>query len=419
MSWKDRVRKEIKFTSPNGNQFTALWQKNRMPKEKKLGIFNYPKLNGSIVQDLGIKGTRYPLTFYFTGLDHDLETDKFEKAFDETGTWIVIHPIKGNLDLQPVSINPDYNPVDNGTYSLIQTEWIEPIIEESLKSISELGSIVKRKQIDLNIQAIAQFKGTQASAAEKISIVQNIRKAVIAFQNSMKSIYDKVSAVSAKVVEVRNQIESTITQAVINVAALAGQIQQLVSLPGLIVTDIKSKLELYAEMATDIIDGLSPSGTNKADNNTALVQEIFLSAISASMADNVTIAEYDTREQIIDTIEDITSLSNNITDGLDDIMADFSSNDFDLQYYSQSESFSAAMILLANMIAYLLRVSFDLKTVKTIRLDQDKSPIRIVIEEYGELGENDKLLDFFIASNNLKANEILIIPGGKEIVIYV
>ena len=148
MSWKDRVRPEIKFTSPDGNIFTALWRKNRQPVEKKLGIFNYPKLNGSIVQDLGINGNRYPLTFYFTGLDHDRTTELFVKAFEESGTWQVVHPIRGNLILQPVSINPDYNPVENGTYSLIDTEWIEPIIDEIIKSTSELASKVKRKQID-------------------------------------------------------------------------------------------------------------------------------------------------------------------------------------------------------------------------------------------------------------------------------
>ena len=418
MSWQDRVRPEIKFTSPEGNEFTALWQKNRKPIEKKIGIFNYPKLNGSIVQDLGINGTSYPLTIYFTGLDHDRQAAKFEKAFAESGTWQVTHPIDGDLILQPVSINPDQNPTDNGTYTLFQTEWIEPIVEDAIKSISELSAKVKRLQIDLNIQAADQFGATQASAAEKISVIQNVRKSIVAFQNSMKNIYNKVSAVAAKISAIRNQIESTITQTVINVAALAGQIKELVTLPGLIITDIKSKIESYKQMASDIFN-LSPDGTNSSDNNTVLVQEIFLSSILSSMADNVTLADYETREQIIDTIEDITDLANTITDGLDDVMESFSSNDFDLQYYSQSDSFSAASILLANMIAYLLRVSFDLKVVKTIRLEHDKTPIRIVLEQYGELGENDILLDFFIAANKLKGNDILIIPGGREVIIYV
>jgi len=418
MSYADRVRKDIQFTSPEGNVFKALWQKNRKPKEKNLGIFNYPKLNGSEVQDLGTTGTRYPITFYFVGINHDKETQRFEKAFLEFGTWEVIHPVDGNLILQPVSINPDINPVENGTYSLIQSEWIEPIKKDTIKSTAELGAKVKRKKIDLNIQSANQFNLTLLSAAEKISAIQSIRKSIVAFQNAMKNIYNKVSAVAAKITAIRNQIESTITAAVMNIAALAGQIQSLVELPGLIQMDIKSKIKAYKEMATGILN-LSPDGTDKSSKNIVLVQEIFLSSVSASMADTITTAEYSTRSQVIEVIEDILELYNNIAEGLDAVMNSFSSNDFDLQYYSQSESFSSAMILLANMIAYLLRVSFDLKVEKTIRLDIDKSPIRIVIEQYGELGENDILLDMFISANKLKGNDIFIIPSGREVVVYV
>ncbi|HUX59713.1 MAG TPA: DNA circularization N-terminal domain-containing protein [Ignavibacteriaceae bacterium] len=418
MSYADRVRKDIQFTSPEGNVFKALWQKNRKPKEKNLGIFNYPKLNGSEVQDLGTTGTRYPITFYFVGINHDKETQRFEKAFLEFGTWEVIHPVDGNLILQPVSINPDINPVENGTYSLIQSEWIEPIKKDTIKSTAELGAKVKRKKIDLNIQSANQFNLTLLSAAEKISAIQSIRKSIVAFQNAMKNIYNKVSAVAAKITAIRNQIESTITAAVMNIAALAGQIQSLVELPGLIQMDIKSKIKAYKEMATGILN-LSPDGTDKSSKNIVLVQEIFLSSVSASMADTITTAEYSTRSQVIEVIEDILELYNNIAEGLDSIMNSFANNDFDLQYYSQSESFSSAMILLANMIAYLLRVSFDLKVEKTIRLDQDKSPIRIVIEQYGTLGENDILLDMFISANKLKGNDIFIIPSGREVVVYV
>jgi len=418
MSYADRVRKDIQFTSPEGNVFKALWQKNRKPKEKNLGIFNYPKLNGSEVQDLGTTGTRYPITFYFVGINHDKETQRFEKAFLEYGTWEVIHPVDGNLILQPVSINPDINPVENGTYSQIQSEWIEPIKKDTIKSTAELGAKVKRKKIDLNIQSANQFNLTLLSAAEKISAIQSIRKSIVAFQNAMKNIYNKVSAVAAKITAIRNQIESTITAAVMNIAALAGQIQSLVELPGLIQMDIKSKIKAYKEMATGILN-LSPDGTDKSSKNIVLVQEIFLSSVSASMADTITTAEYSTRSQVIEVIEDILELYNNIAEGLDSIMNSFANNDFDLQYYSQSESFSSAMILLANMIAYLLRVSFDLKVEKTIRLDQDKSPIRIVIEQYGTLGENDILLDMFISANKLKGNDIFIIPSGREVVVYV
>jgi hypothetical protein len=43
----------------------------------------------------------------------------------------------------------------------------------------------------------------------------------------------------------------------------------------------------------------------------------------------------------------------------------------------------------------------------------------VAIEEYGELGEDDSNLDLFIDSNRLEGDEYLIMPKGRELVVYV
>lgn len=417
--WRARVRPVIEFVSPEGNTFTALWQKNKKPIEKKLGIFSYPKLNGAIVQDLGNSGTRYPLTVFFDGIDNDIESARFVSSFSESGTWQVNHPVDGILTLQPVSINQDINPTENGSYTLVETEWIQPVSDEVIKSTSELASEIDAGKIEVNTQASSQAQDvTQDLAGEQIAIKQATEKGQTAFQQNLKNIYEISSTAAAQVDAISAAITATITATTINTLSLAGQIQALIITPGLVVTDLGSKIDAYKKMVADIFN-FSPTTTLKDDKNTVLIQESFLSGIIAATADMITIAEFDTKLQVLQTIEDILSLYNSIIDGLDDIMSNFSSEDFDLQYFSQSESFQSATQLLASIIAYLLRVSFNLKIEKTIILDQDKAPIRIVIEQYGELGENDILLDQFIESNNLKGNEILVIPGGKSVVVYV
>ncbi len=71
--WRGRLRDSVQLTSPDGNIFNPLWRKDSYSGNKKLGIFEYPKVDGTIIQDLGINGTRYPLTLYFEGPDHDIE----------------------------------------------------------------------------------------------------------------------------------------------------------------------------------------------------------------------------------------------------------------------------------------------------------------------------------------------------------
>jgi hypothetical protein len=74
---------------------------------------------------------------------------------------------------------------------------------------------------------------------------------------------------------------------------------------------------------------------------------------------------------------------------------------------------------MSQALKLLTLTSFDLKTEKRFTLEKERSPVEITITEYGEFGENDENLELFINSNNLKADEIYLLPAGKEIVVYV
>ena len=75
----------------------------------------------------------------------------------------------------------------------------------------------------------------------------------------------------------------------------------------------------------------------------------------------------------------------------------------------------------AHPTSYLLLVSFDLKTEKRFLLKENTPPIIVCINEYGFLsdGVTDSQFDFFIETNNLKGDQILYLPVGFEVVVYV
>ena len=83
MSWVDRLRETIKFVSPSGRVFEALWIGNDRTKTKKLGQFSPPKRRGTIIQDLDVDSTVYPLNFIFEGTNHDIEASLFFQTCDE------------------------------------------------------------------------------------------------------------------------------------------------------------------------------------------------------------------------------------------------------------------------------------------------------------------------------------------------
>ena len=104
MSWLDRVRGSLHLISPEGKTFDAKWVGDSRSAEKKLGIFTYPKINGTVVQDLGLNSALYPFRLFFDGEDNDLESTRFFEAFNERGTWEIDHPTKGRITLQPINV---------------------------------------------------------------------------------------------------------------------------------------------------------------------------------------------------------------------------------------------------------------------------------------------------------------------------
>lgn len=422
MSWRDRLKKTINLTSPDGNVFDPLWSGNARMVDKKLGIFEYPQLDGTITQDLGIAGTRYPLTLLFEGDDNDVESNRFFESAKERGLWKVHHPVRGVRQLQLVSVSEQIEPVKSGNLTVIVTEWIEPIDPAGNRSRSkpQLASQILTQTDALNISGSAQFvENTVQDAAAETLAIQNTTNAVInAVDAALSPLYESVSDLNGQILAVIASIQATITETTIDTLALAGQVQNLVQLPVLASTDIAARLTAYTEMIVALAL-LSPVNTTTEDKNVITVQELALTASLGALATTATTGILQTRPQAIDAMENISANFNGITDQLDLSQTAFQAVGIEFQYFSQSSSYNDAAIIVAQAIAYLLVATFDLAIEKRIILERQRAPIEITITEYGTLGTDDEHLDLFVESNKLVGSEMLILPTGKEVVVYV
>lgn len=422
MTWQDRTQGNIKLTSPGGSVFEALWSGNSRGFEKKLGLFEYPKVRGTGIQDLDNAGTRYPLTIFFEGADNDLEGTRFFEAAKEQGLWQVVHPVKGNLSLQLSTINERIDPVESGNITTFETEWIEPLDPDILTALTtpQVADQIRSQSDTVNAVASEQFVANvaQDTVAETSAVESATNSVVDATVDKLKSLYETVPTLNNQITTIVQGIQNTITQTTIDTLSLAGQIQNLIELPVLATNDVAQRLALYGELILDII-GLSPDGVVPEDRNRVAVQELAATAAIVGLAQAASTGTLDTRNQAIESAGIVSDNFTLITDALDATQAAFLENDIDLQYFSQSNSFSDASIITAQAISFLLVASFDLKIEKRFTLDRPRTPIFITIDEYGTLGPNDENLDLFLESNELSGNDILTLPAGREVVVYV
>jgi len=164
--WRDRLKETIVFNSPNGNSFEAKWRGDERSIQKRIGEFGFPGRSGSIVQDLGSKAARYPLTIYFDGADNDLNAARFfDAVYNEKGPWLVGHPIYGTIELQPVSVTEKAQPVESGNITEISSEWVETLNEETLETTRQMWAEINELQKDANGAAIEDFTRDDEEAA--------------------------------------------------------------------------------------------------------------------------------------------------------------------------------------------------------------------------------------------------------------
>ena len=420
MSWRDRLRQVITLTSPEGNIFEAKWRGNSRSKDKKLGLFEFPKVKGTKVQDLDIGSARYPLTFFFDGENNDQESDRFFRACDERGDWNVVHPVKGALDLQLISVKEDIQPVESGNMTQFDTEWIEPLKDSVVPSLFQQRSTIDSQIDEINSTASDQLEGNilQRTAAQIAAFESTVNAVVASVEKFLAPIYELQSEINSQVLSIQRGITSLLSAPVFDIASIAGQMQALIQLPALAIADVNARIDAYGNFISAALD-FSPDGAETKDRNIVAVQELALTSGLASISFVSSTGEIDSRLQAIELIDLSTELFKNITDTLDATQELFKDEIIDGQYFSQSESYSDAVLMISQTISYLLRSAFDLSIEKRFILEKMRAPIEITISEYGDLGEDDLNFQLFIESNSLKGNEILILPEGREVLIYV
>lgn len=422
MAWSDRIRESITLVSPKGTSFEAKWIGNTRTADKLVGLRVYPKFIGTIVQDLGWSGDRWPLSVYFDGDDNDIMAEDFARTLKETGNWTITHPTKGVLTLSLLSFTENIQPITDGGYTKFDLEFIEPADESLLSSPVELSSAISNQKDLLNQNASSQFANNikTGKTSEVLANKNTIEKIVSSCDKNLNVMTAKSATITNQIVSIKRGITQTLQSTVLDTVALAGQIKNIIQLPMMAVTDIRARIDSYTNLVTDLL-GITPSGNTTEDFNVVNANELALVSVLAALGESVGSGTiFKTKAQALQTIDDLNALLFLITNSLDEIQTDFSDQYLNNQYFSQTESFTDACKLIAQSTEYLLSASLNLKVEKRITLEKAENPLAVSIREYGSTSETaESDFDLFIDSNNLDDTEILLLPAGREVVVYV
>ena len=425
MSWQNETRETIKFKSPEGNTFEALWKANDRSFEKKLGLFDLPGIKGTFVQDLNVKSMSYPLTVYFEGMNHYQTANDFSDALqNEIGQWEIVHPTKGALILQLVSATEKIDPTGDGNFTQFETQWLEPANIERIISVDELSSQVLTQILNTLEDSKTQLAQLRSDLYAAVQSALNVVNQVTGITEiTVSELAATSNLVSESWESAKNSLSNTSELWKADPSDITAQsnmvddLFDVVSLPIDASTDYATRFSAYREMLDSAIL-LSPTSNIEEDFNRALFQELGLIIILQSICKIITTSVFSTRVEVISAMDALTLAFTDAVNAIESVQELFETTTIEKQYFSQSKSWSALQYLFALTMRYLISQFFNLKSEKRFTLKNARSPLEITVTEYGDLGENESNYQLFLDSNNLTGKDILILPAGREVVVY-
>lgn len=427
-TWKDRVRSGILLTSPDGNEFEAQWIENDKTKEKKIQISYYTDVKGNRVKDREINSPTEPIIFYFSGPNNDLETERFWRACDENGQWEIVHPITGFESMQLVSVRKHFNPVLGGGLTEITTEWIEPLNEEAVESGRQLASMVDAIGMKLNTAVADSFFDRLDTGVSALR--GGIARATAAVAGISNKVLGPIAAINdaayASFMAVQGGIHDIENLTILEALSIAGQLQNLIQIPLRSIQDHRSRMVAYSELAAANLALVMPSsGSGETVNggvsidangrNKALIAEVSSLATIVAVSEISTTSQFSSRVDALEFSDDMLGMADQITDGMEAVQELFKNEFPNEEYVFNSHTSEILNELLSLTVRYIRKIANDIGAEKRIVLDRPRTPLEIVLTEYG----SDERFDEFLVSNGLVLNDILLLEAGREVILNV
>lgn len=405
MSYLDRLR-TARYIAPSGTEFIFKFDDLRRAISKKAGIHELPQQDEANVQDLGNTAIRFAIDAYFTGADYDQTADSFWEALSERGQAKLLHPRWGDLQVLPLTSVQNEAFVDGMRRASFRIEFIrvsdiqypttiiqvEAAIGDSLDSMEGATSEAYGEQFDPESAA--------DSAAAKGSLLDSLDD----FSEGISDAIAEIESVSEEINRRVSEFENAMDQLILTPLLLAQSLVQLYRTPGRAVIRITRKIDGYGVMLQNLVSYVAPQTKSQAATRT-----LQAAAILAGMAESTLTGDLANRSEAVSACEALWAALTAAIELIESVEGSVPG------YSAPADILAWIRDILARAAAMLLEKSFSLKTERRISLEGDRTPFDLVYELYGDIEH----LDEFIDQNRLQADEIFLIPRGREVAYYV
>lgn len=460
MAWAEDISEAV-YTAPSGKRIvfgydSALSRSTPL----KTAEHNFPDVDGAEIQSLGLGGKKFPMTAIFSGGECLSLADDFEAALCERGYGTLEHPIYGKHTVVPTGTIERTDDL----VSALNESRVKITFSETLTESLPLSKLAAEDALDA---AMNRYENVASSSfldlIETGSVDDELQlQGVMTTQDNslfkgITKLCEKCSNIKEKqsLLQRLNEFKLNVTSWVSKVDTLASKAQEIATvvikaarLPSEIAIEGMAKIEGYSSVVKDLLNNvkMDPVGVNAIKNQFAATSTMvgamvaslsFGVAKSAKEGTSASDEENENSEIAVNYGSAGSSGSGAVgqsnagkilSRGDVFAIADAVAVQFEVYkdyidgqvaknaFVDTGESYEAVLETVIKSVQMLHEVAFDLPMARTIKLGKDRQLYELLCELYGKQGFDRA--DEFIMDNGLNADEIELIPMGREVRYY-
>lgn len=457
MAWAEDISEAV-YTAPSGKRIVFGYDSalNRSTP-LKTAEHNFPDVDGAEIQSLGLGGKKFPMTAIFSGGECLSLADEFEAALCERGYGTLEHPIYGKHTVVPTGTIERTDDL----VSALNESRVKITFSETLTESLPLSKLAAEDALDA---AMNKYENAASSSFLNLIVTGTVDdelqlQGVMRTQDNslfkgITKLCEKSSNIKEKqsLLQMLNEFKLNVTNWVSKVDTLASKAQEIATvviktarLPSEIAIEGMAKIEGYSSVIKDLLNNvkMDPVGDNAIKNQYAATSTMvgaMVASLSFGVAKSakegafasVVVSESSGTSDYYESSGSGAGNQSNagkiLSRGDVFAIADAVAVQFEVYkdyidgqvaknaFVDTGESYEAVLETVIKSVQMLHEVAFDLPMARTIKLGKDRQLYELLCELYGKQGFDRA--DEFIMDNGLNADEIELIPMGREVRYY-
>lgn len=407
MSWVNAIQTDYTITTGDGKEYKVLWKPGTKSIEFNTSTFEFPNLQGTLVQRGEAKGRIFSLEIYFAGEDNLEKSEAFDISSRDKRPWNVLHPFYGNIVCVPSGLTFDDTQLN---VSKITGTLLETITQDNPKNVVVPADKITQAHEDLKVTFAESFVTDipEPGTSDKNTMTENTLSVYNQVKNKISNTLDAEEYFNAF-----NEANTAILDATDFPLESITKMQSIINQPFQFADSVKNRVNMLVSQFNRLresVETITGRNDKKIYENNAGV------SISTIAITAVTNPDYTNRNQVLEIIDILNDAYDNYIEDIDSLQSD---NGGDPESYIPDATSLRALNDIVNFtLSNLYDIALDSKQERTVILEEDSNVILLAHRFYG-LQADDSTIDQLINNNEIGINELLGIRKGRRIIFYI